>query len=58
MSIREIRESLGLTQAEFGRRFGLNLRSIQNWEQGVRSTPDYVLFMISRILELEEQLGK
>ncbi len=37
--IRDIRQELWLTQAEFARKFGLPLKTVQNWEQGVR-TPD------------------
>ena len=34
-----IRKTLGLSQADFAARFGLNLRTVQDWEQG-RVTPD------------------
>lgn len=37
--VRAIRERLGLSQAEFAQRFNLNLRTIQQWEQG-RAIPD------------------
>ena len=37
--LREIREGLGLSQAEFARRFGMSLRSLQEWEQA-RRLPD------------------
>jgi DNA-binding transcriptional regulator YiaG len=32
--IKKIRESLGCSQAEFADRFGLELTTLQNWEQG------------------------
>jgi putative transcriptional regulator len=34
-----LRKRLGLTQADFASNFGLNLRTVQQWEQG-RATPD------------------
>lgn len=37
--VRSIRERLGLTQAEFAKRFGLSQRTIEQWEQG-RAVPD------------------
>jgi putative transcriptional regulator len=36
VDIKQIREELGLSQSEFARRYGLNLRSLQEWEQGRR----------------------
>lgn len=47
-TIREIRKSTGLSQTEFGKRLGgIPLRSIQNWENGVSSCPDYVVELIA-----------
>jgi DNA-binding transcriptional regulator YiaG len=37
--VKRIREHLGLSQAEFSIRFGLELDTVQNWEQG-RTRPD------------------
>lgn len=36
IDIRELRESLGLSQAEFARAYGFSPRSLQDWEQGRR----------------------
>jgi DNA-binding transcriptional regulator YiaG len=33
VDVREIRRRLGLTQEQFALRFGLDLRTVQNWEQ-------------------------
>jgi len=32
--VREVREKLGLNQAQFAHTFGLSVRSLQEWEQG------------------------
>jgi len=32
--VKDIREALGVSQAEFADRFGLELTTLQNWEQG------------------------
>ena len=38
-NVRAIRERLALSQEGFARRFGLSLRTVQEWEQG-RRAPD------------------
>ncbi len=38
IDVREIREALGLTQAEFGARFGFGAANVRDWEQN-RSRP-------------------
>ena len=39
VNVRAVRKSTGLSQAEFSRRFAINLRSLQDWEQH-RHEPD------------------
>jgi DNA-binding transcriptional regulator YiaG len=39
IDVAEIRRRLALTQEEFAARFGLNVATVRNWEQG-RSEPD------------------
>lgn len=48
--VREVREGLGLSEAEFARRFGLSLRSLQEWEQA-RRLPDMAVFAYLRVIE-------
>lgn len=45
-----LRERLGLTQAEFAIRFGLELDTVRNWEQG-RYTPDPAAMILLKIIE-------
>lgn len=52
-SIREICEEYGLSQTELAKRFGIPLRTVQNWHGGVRIPPPYVVGMIERILKNE-----
>ena len=50
--IKEIREGLELSQAQFAKAFHLNFRTVQQWEQGVSkpSGPTTVLlWLISQI---------
>jgi DNA-binding transcriptional regulator YiaG len=48
--VRQVREGLGFSQAEFARRFGLSLRSLQEWEQA-RRLPDMAVFTYLRVIE-------
>lgn len=38
--VRLLRNRLKLSQSQFAERYGLPLRTIQNWEQGRRTRPD------------------
>ncbi len=50
MTIREMRNALGDTQSEFAARYHIPFRTIQNWEAGVRTPPEYVVSLLeSRI---------
>ena len=54
MTILELRQKTGLSQSQFAKRFHLNVRTVQTWEQGTRKTPDHVIWLITRVIELEE----
>jgi putative transcriptional regulator len=47
--IRAIRETFNLSQAGFATRFGLNLRTLQDWEQG-RREPDHVAKLYLKVV--------
>ena len=55
MTIKELRTKTGLSQSKFGQKFHIQTINISNWEQGVHKPPEYVLYMIEHILELEEK---
>ena len=57
MTILELRQKTGLSQSQFAKRFHLNVRTVQTWEQGTRKTPDYVIWLITRVIELEEAIN-
>ena len=54
MSIKELCSKYGLKQIELARRFGIPLRTVQDWYSDKRTPPDYVVSMIIRLLELEK----
>lgn len=55
ISIRALRQRTQMTQPQFAERFHLNLSALQSWEQGRSRTPEYVVYLIGRVLDLEEE---
>ena len=56
-TIKELRWDTGLHQAEFGKRMGgIPLRTIQNWENGVRTPPEWVVELIAFRVENDKNL--
>lgn len=48
--VKQIRERFGLSQAEFAIRFGFEIDTVQNWEQG-RNRPDQASQLLLKIIE-------
>lgn len=48
-TVRDIRKHTGLTQAAFSIRYCIPKRSIENWESGSRSCPDYVRLLLAQV---------
>ena len=46
MTIHEMRARLGDTQSEFAARYNIPFRTVQNWETGVRTPPEYILELL------------
>jgi len=49
-----MRQKLGMTQEEFGIRYGLTLARVRDWEQG-RSAPDGAARAYLRVIEKEPE---
>lgn len=50
--LKDLRRKTGYSQTRFGEVCGgIPLRTIQNWESGIRECPDYVLFLIKSHLK-------
>jgi putative transcriptional regulator len=47
--VRALRRKLGLSQAQFASKFGFNLRTLQEWEQG-RALPDRPARILLRVI--------
>ena len=56
--IRELRESIGLTRKEFSEHIGIPVRTLEDWEAGRRTPPEYIPRLISYQLKYEELLKR
>ena len=53
MNIKDLRIQSGMSQSQFAEYFGIPLDTLQNWEQGRRKCPDYLLDLIEYKLKNE-----
>ena len=49
--IKSIRTSTGLSQAKFAEAFGIQVRTLERWESGVRNPPPYVINLLRIAVE-------
>jgi transcriptional regulator with XRE-family HTH domain len=52
--IKELRESTGLSRKEFSVRVGIPVRTLEDWEAGRRTPPEYIPRLIAYQLKYEE----
>lgn len=53
MTIKDICDEYGLSQTALSKRFGIPLRTVQDWHGGRRTPPGYLLAMMADILAKE-----
>lgn len=51
MEIKELRILSGLSQQAFSDKYKIPKRSIENWESGKRTPPDYVISLLERAVK-------
>ena len=51
--IKELRKKTGLSQSKFSAKFGIPVRTRQQWEQGISEPPEYLVRMMAYIMLLE-----
>ena len=56
MTIREIRETTGLSQANFANLLEIPKRNIENWEEGKNKPAPYLVNLIEKVLRYEKIL--
>lgn len=57
-TIKEIRQSTGLSQAKFCEALNIPKRTVQDWEQGLRKCPEYVMELIAYRVENDPNIPK
>ena len=53
-TIKELRESTGMSRKEFSEHTGIPVRTLEDWEAGRRTPPDYIPRLISYQLKYED----
>lgn len=53
-----LRESTGMRKKEFALYYDIPIDTLNQWENGRRTPPEYVLKLISRVIELEKKLDQ
>lgn len=48
LTIRDIRQHTGLSQAAYATRYCIPTRTLEDWERGVRSCPDYLRLLLAQ----------
>ena len=51
MTIKELRSITGLSQQAFSDKYNIPKRSIENWESGKRTPPEYVIKLLERVVK-------
>ena len=44
-----------ISQSKFSAKFGIPVRTLQQWEQGISAPPEYLVRMMEYIMLLEEK---
>lgn len=57
MTVKELRTAAKMSQREFSEYLGVPVRTLQKWETGERTPPDYVVSMIERRLYMENSIN-
>lgn len=58
MNIKQLRTMSGMTQAQFADYFNIPKRTVENWETGVRTPPEYVVRLIEYKLTNEGKIKR
>lgn len=51
VSISELRSLAGISRPEFSRRYGVPIRTLEDWEAGRRTPPEYVVSLLERVIK-------
>ena len=57
MTTTEIRTILGVSRAEFSRRYGIPVRTLEDWDAGRRTPPEWLLNLLERVAKEDAICG-
>ena len=46
-----IRKILGISRAEFSRRYHIPVRTLEAWDKGINNPPEYVIELLERVVK-------
>lgn len=55
MGIEEIRAILGVSRAEFSRRYNIPVRTLEDWAAGRRHAPPWALALLERVVKEDKE---
>ena len=55
MNSKEIRALLGISRAEFSRRYGIPVRTLEEWDAGRHLAPEWVMSLLERVVKEDAQ---
>lgn len=55
LTIRDIRQHTGLSQATFATRYCIPTRTLEDWERGVRNCPNYLRLLLAKDVGLYQK---
>lgn len=55
VSIKDLRNATSLSQTKFADAYHIPVKNIQNWEQGTRKPPTYLIYLLKRCVELDKK---
>lgn len=53
--LKHMRELYGMKRSEFCKHFGIPIRSLQHWEIGDRKPAPFLIFLIRKVYDLEQE---
>ena len=56
--LKAMRKEAGMTQRKFAEYFGIPLRTVEDWERGLKHMPDYVMRLFVYKLRVEGIIGE
>ena len=57
LKIKELRENIGMNRRQFSEHTGIPIRTLEDWEAGRRTPPEYVPRLLVYMLKYEELVG-